>query len=421
MLPRHPASLLVARALLASLGIGVPGALVACGGKVVFDEGGSGGDGSVGVAGSTHVAQGSTALSSSASTGGCTPKDPPPANHTYETHCLFLTDDACAPASAPQVLTAISSTVNNDMPCPVDPDFCSCSTTVTAVLCEAPPAPGPVMCCYLVDVWHQQVCEGRPFVVDRVARVAPVVRGNDWRVECTIDVSGLDGATKRALSLEWARDAAMEHASVASFARFALELLAVGAPAELVRGAHEAALDEVRHAELCFGLASAFGESDLQAGALSIDGAFSPRIDLGDLAVATVREGCVGETVAAMTALEAAELADSPLVREVLTSIAADEARHAALAYRFVSWAISKGGPEVRSRVADAFAMPSFTDVGASDELALDVMLAQGRLPAARRKAVAHRALTEVVGPLAATMFATPLRETPVTEPSRVS
>jgi hypothetical protein len=38
---------------------------------------------------------------------------------------------------------------------------------------------------------------------------------------------------------------AIEWASVASFARASLELMSLGAPAELVRGVHEAALDEI--------------------------------------------------------------------------------------------------------------------------------------------------------------------------------
>jgi len=36
-----------------------------------------------------------------------------------------------------------------------------------------------------------------------------------------------------------------EHASVASFSAFSLQLIAVGAPSPLLQGAHQAALDEV--------------------------------------------------------------------------------------------------------------------------------------------------------------------------------
>lgn len=46
----------------------------------------------------------------------------------------------------------------------------------------------------------------------------------------------------------WSLAAQQEHASIASFSKFSLELMAVGAPAALLVRAHEAALDEINHA-----------------------------------------------------------------------------------------------------------------------------------------------------------------------------
>src|SRR5262245_52773660 len=57
----------------------------------------------------------------------------------------------------------------------------------------------------------------------------------------------------------WARAAQYEHASVASFARFSLELLALGAPSDLIARAHRAAIDELEHTELALGVARALG------------------------------------------------------------------------------------------------------------------------------------------------------------------
>jgi hypothetical protein len=56
----------------------------------------------------------------------------------------------------------------------------------------------------------------------------------------------------------------MEHASVAAFARFTLDLLALGAPADLVQSAQQALGDEIAHAELCFGLAGATSVKNAQ-------------------------------------------------------------------------------------------------------------------------------------------------------------
>ncbi|MFZ5897429.1 MAG: hypothetical protein ACOY0T_40625 [Myxococcota bacterium] len=71
---------------------------------------------------------------------------------------------------------------------------------------------------------------------------------------------------RNALSDEWARAACFEHASIASFNRFSLELLALGAPGDLVERANRAALDEVRHARLCFALASVYAGDDFGPG-----------------------------------------------------------------------------------------------------------------------------------------------------------
>jgi hypothetical protein len=137
----------------------------------------------------------------------------------------------------------------------------------------------------------------------------------------------------------------MEHASIASFARFTLHLLALGAPPELVRDAQEAIGDETGHARLAFGLASAFAGTPLGPGPLAIEGALDG-FDLRDFIATLIREGCIGETVAAIEAIEALEHVTDPAVRAVLNVIAPDELRHAALAWRTLAWVLSSGRAE---------------------------------------------------------------------------
>ena len=60
------------------------------------------------------------------------------------------------------------------------------------------------------------------------------------------------------------------------------------------------------------------------------------------IVVLTFREGCVGETVAALEAREALDHATDPEVRAALERIAADEQRHAELAWRVVSWGLAR-------------------------------------------------------------------------------
>lgn len=197
---------------------------------------------------------------------------------------------------------------------------------------------------------------GRPLLIDdRPVLAFPAMR-TDWlATEAT--GPGLNRAplgTRDAIAEAWLEDALAEHASIASFARFSLELLAVGAPAELVRDAHSAALDEVEHARLCFSLAEHFGGEACGPGHLEL-AQLSITTDLRQLVASAVREGCVRETVASISAREQLSVATDPMVRHVLDRIASDEARHSDLAWRFVSWATAVGGTNVGQAAQQAF------------------------------------------------------------------
>lgn len=183
---------------------------------------------------------------------------------------------------------------------------------------------------------------GRPFLVDDVARVAGTEARTDW-LACGLEprLADLTPELRQRLSREWTRAAQLEHASIAAFARFLMELLAFGAPSELVAETVSAIEDERQHAELCFTLASAYADQGLGPALLDVRGALETPSLARSLATA-VREGCIGETVAALEASELAEHVADPLLRQVLERIAADERRHAELAWKFAHWALSQ-------------------------------------------------------------------------------
>jgi hypothetical protein len=258
-------------------------------------------------------------------------------------------------------------------------------------------------CCYVVEF---QFCinGGRPYLVAEQPRVAGPRREHRWtgaERASSPDLAGLTADERSALAGAWTAEALLEHASVASFARFSLALLAAGAPAGLVEAAHHAALDEVRHAELCFALASAYAGESVGPGPFPVGERVEVSASLVDLAVSTVREGCVGESVAAVVAAEQLAVARDPAVRAALTRIVADEARHAELAWRTVAWALEAGGDDVHEAVTEAFraalaARP--LPATKSSRLALE---AHGRLDPATTESVAAAALAGVVAPAA--------------------
>ncbi len=194
---------------------------------------------------------------------------------------------------------------------------------------------------------------GRPFVVAGAERLAPPATRSDWSVtELAPALDTLSPATRAKLARYWTSIGQMEHASIAAFARFALQLLALGAPPDLIVRTHEAMADETRHARLAFCLASAYAGRPLGPGRLQIDGALA-ETELADVLRTVIIEGCIGETVAAMEAREALAHVTDPALRFVFGEVARDESAHALLAWRAVGFLCELGGAAALAVVGD--------------------------------------------------------------------
>jgi hypothetical protein len=189
----------------------------------------------------------------------------------------------------------------------------------------------------------------------------------------------------------------MEHASIASFSRFVLDLISLGAPPELIEAATRAMLDESGHAKACFGLANAFAGSNFGPSPLSVAGSLEQR-HLHEIVVSALREGCIGETVAAMEAAEALEHAADEAVRRTLERIVRDELQHAALAFRFVRWAVARFGEDVRRLTNETLQSELTASPPRGGSFARGVP-SHGLLSSEQRAEVRSRALAELVAP----------------------
>jgi len=276
------------------------------------------------------------------------------------------------------------------------------------------PNPESEDCCYKVRVEGDLLCgqDGRPLYVgdEQAPRLAALQAGAAWLA----DMRGFaqvrrpeDPALSEQLRGYWLNCARYEHASVAAFARVGLQLMSLGAPAELLRATQEAIADEVRHAQLCFGLAAAYGAPATQAGPLSIAGCIATGMDLE----ATLREaivaGALGEGAAALEALDGARTCDDPVVRAVLLRIAEDEQRHALLAYQTVQWALLAYPERARELVRGCLRerhvhapMPT-TEPGADHH----ALASHGLISPDARARLRAQTWTEIVAPLLTAML----------------
>ncbi|MDQ2644196.1 MAG: hypothetical protein M3020_10300 [Myxococcota bacterium] len=249
---------------------------------------------------------------------------------------------------------------------------------------------------------------GRPFWIDGEVRTASASSSGagDWAGEVIAALdSELSASDRLALRDYFSRAALLEHASVAAFARFLLELMHFGAPLELVLGAQRAMGEELQHAQACFALASRYGGERVGPGALDVGGCLE-HLTLADAVRAAVREGCVGETVAAVQAAEAFEHARDPEVRAALQRIRRDEWEHAQLSFRFVRWALEVD-PTLSAAVLDEL-RGSLPEVQGGAELshAQRRRAEHGLLPEAHLTTIAARVHREIVSPLLSELVA---------------
>ncbi len=218
----------------------------------------------------------------------------------------------------------------------------------------------------------ERLCRGRDPGVEFMLRGRPLVAEDGRALHAPLRGPSSSGhPAVRA----WREAAAAEHASIASFARATLELMAVGAPLSLVARSHQAALDEVRHARLSLAVARRLAGDESALAAMddiddsgvtseTDDCAFgplpvaSPRVSAGPqtsslalVATTTLVEAAVPETLAALAAGVAARRCRHADVRAALDEIHADETRHAALAWDIVDWCVVRDN-DARAAVA---------------------------------------------------------------------
>ena len=182
---------------------------------------------------------------------------------------------------------------------------------------------------------------GRPYVVDGLPRLPKAVASDRGKAVAPPLNGRIPNSVLSAAGHHWAVAGGAEWASVASFSKHSLELLANGAPAHLISGMHTAALEEVGHAEAAYALATSY--LGVAVGPSALDTRDSGEVrSLPDVAVSTAREGCVAETVAAIEAQLTLAACIAPAACAALAVVANDEASHAALAWRELEWAIGR-------------------------------------------------------------------------------
>lgn len=219
-----------------------------------------------------------------------------------------------------------------------------------------------------------------------------------------------DRAIRQRVAGRWLAAAQAEHASIASFNRFSLQLLAVGAPARLVEACQRAALEETHHARLCFGIVSAYAGVPVGPGPLRMTDFADTGFEMADVIRGTIEEGCIGETLAAIEAEAARDGAEHPQLRDVLETIRRDETSHAELAFETVAWALAER-PDLRHRARETYAQTmdrhrqSTPSTASFDNAIEDALAPHGLLSEPRRQRLRLATLDDTLAPAGRSLF----------------
>jgi hypothetical protein len=158
-------------------------------------------------------------------------------------------------------------------------------------------------------------------------------------------VNELSLAERTRLAETWSRRSAAEYLAVSTFAVLAIDLVAAGAPADVLSLCMRAGIDEVRHAELCLRMIEIYGGKRVMPppGMSSLpDDPERPK--LHQALANTMLVSCVSETYATTVLTATRDLTTDPVAHAVLTSIYSDEVMHARLGWSYLRYGLERGG-----------------------------------------------------------------------------
>jgi rubrerythrin len=190
----------------------------------------------------------------------------------------------------------------------------------------------------------------------------------DWS-RSTVDA--LPPPLRAGLAAMWRARMVSEHRAVGIFQLYGLDLLAAGAPAEVLSLACRAALDEVRHAELFARLTTIYSRVPETPPPGIPPLSEDPTIPIEHQVAREALHLSVGsETFSAVLLQEKRERAADPVVRDVLGVVIADEIHHARMGWAFLSALVERRAEDAKAAEMHALLqrelVPLFDDLTAA-------------------------------------------------------
>ena len=193
--------------------------------------------------------------------------------------------------------------------------------------------------------------EGRPLLNNCEITLAPLIQGAGW-VTCASTQEEFNGSELELSQVKeyWQLAAQLEHSSVASFARFTMQMLSFGVPADILLLIQKATADEVKHAQGAAQIFSILSGEQVRFGDLPLEG-LTLQTSRQKLIETLIREACINETLGVAEITETLRLCKQEQVSAHLSTLLVDEMMHAELAWRSLQWLIKTADDEDQERL----------------------------------------------------------------------
>ena len=168
------------------------------------------------------------------------------------------------------------------------------------------------------------------------------------------DSKSIDTCLAATLADRWTRQAVKHHKASPRYACWSRYLLGLGAPSELIEGAHRAAIHEIVAARHTLRLASSYANREVRLPGLDVLLTDSAPVQEAEtirvtLAVEALHLDCLIQGFAGRTAKLALERTQNPRVAGLLRYVSNSKVEQVELAWAVIAWALGTGGTEVAS------------------------------------------------------------------------
>ncbi len=203
----------------------------------------------------------------------------------------------------------------------------------------------------------------------------------------------------------WRARTRAEYLAVSTFEYLSVDMVAAGAPPDILSFCHQAAIDEIRHTEMCLRMTQIY-EGETVTPAPDLSGmANDPELPKLHQAITnSMLLNCVVETFACTILAIVLEQTTDPTANAVYKRILSDEIGHARLGWAFLRWGIDTGGDSVIKACSDKvdFVVKSaanVVDAPRPKEEIPDVLRAHGMMHPSEERVIFSDCVREVLAP----------------------